>query len=576
MEDYDQLVEYLDYNTELSLDSIDASDVVQLYKEKKYYQILLLVSVTEVVPSVRLILALSLFKLGRFKASLRELAIAIELEAKPLERAKLVRYEEKLFKILNLDRIEPCLAEIEDVDNKDSFEIENISMDEVHVLPIHLQAKEYEKYGRLNELSIGKISIAVDNLIEESLHAFEDKLGDPLTPLFKAINSFGPSYLYSPILGNANKYMQYIEAKFQKFPEIDLSIELKPLTKMLSKFGANSNNFLTDLIIKLRYIAGFLELIKGNHYEASYHYLWVLNFVEILKRKLPKFYNKTEYFAVSTQRNCVVLLTQCIEFGKIDYSVNTLENLVVKSSEYISNITAEFFYNRLWKMFYSYGILYEKIAIKNCTKFSVATAVLIRYEPVSLSTMITQYILAITYKPQDDPTILQLLDRVIWGIIMHGGIHLETIWYFLRLKNYYQVHIDLGPIQCDENIFSKSHKYSNLNEIISRLQELSKQLIDENPWDLSNGDIYLVPVIFESGDRLLLMERYLDESSLYYDNANFILHENGVLTKLKSHCKISHKKLQQTHQKSRGMIDLFINNYTQYHGPLPEALVYYL
>lgn len=575
MEDYDQLVEYLEYSTELSLDSIDTSDVAQLYKEKKYYQVLSLVSATEIIPSVRLILALTLFKLGRFQAALRELAIAIELEVDPMERIKLIKYEIKIFTLLDLDKTKPCLEELNTISSQEVINIEDIKLEDACVLPIHLQAKEYEKYGKLNELSIGKISIVVDNLIEESLHSFDDKLGDPLTPLFKAINLFGPSYLYAPILGNTNKYMQYIEAKFQKFPEIDLSIELKPLTKMLSKIGHNSNNFLTDLIIKLRYIAAYLELLKGNYYEASYHYLWVLNFIEILKRKLPKFWNKTEYFSVSTQRNCVILLTQCIEFGKIDYSVSTLENLVVKSSDYITNVTAEFFYNRLWKMFYSYGILYEKIARKNCTRFCISNSVLTRYEPLALETMVSQYILAMTYKPQDDPSILQLMNRIIWGLMMHGGIHLETIWYFLKLKNYYQVHIDLGPIQCDEKIFYKEYNYSNLNEIISRLQDLPKQIIDSNPWSLSNGDTYLVPVIFECGEKLLLMEKYLDESSLYYDNSNFIVHENGVLTKLKSHCKISHKRLQETHEKSKKMIELFTNNYTQYHGPLPDSLVYH-
>lgn len=128
MEDYDQLIEFLDNETS-SLYSNGSYMIgndefgqilIGLYKQQRFYHILTILPPFEelvyLIPSIRLIVALTLFRLGRYKAGLRELAIAIEMEPESLEKERLVHYQVKLLQILKLeDRVGPCRSQINDL-----------------------------------------------------------------------------------------------------------------------------------------------------------------------------------------------------------------------------------------------------------------------------------------------------------------------------------------------------------------------------------------------------------------------------------------------------------------------------
>lgn len=92
------------------------ADLSVLYEQKKYHEILVLAPlVLDTTPRShsRLVLALTLFKIGRPQAALRDLSVAIENEPVSAERERLMSHLVEAFKDLGrLEHANACLEEM--------------------------------------------------------------------------------------------------------------------------------------------------------------------------------------------------------------------------------------------------------------------------------------------------------------------------------------------------------------------------------------------------------------------------------------------------------------------------------
>ncbi|WEJ94578.1 hypothetical protein PSN45_002069 [Yamadazyma tenuis] len=593
MENYETLVEYLnDSESEVSsiayqsvvLVESDATSAVlmRLYIEQKYREMLAYASVEDVsewTSQIRLVLALMLFKLGRYKAAMREVAIAADMEVNLLDRRRYLRYEAKLLSILGLkDRLAVCKYAEEyeyqegvATSTKESSMVpeldETMVTVKVSVPPIHEQALMFiSSYGHLPELSLGKVSIMAHKRVADAVAALDHKYSDPLGILYEAAILFAPQYVFKPVAENKHRFAQYLRDQLDKYPEIDVQMDVRQLVKMvgrLERAASSSAASIANLMVKFQFCYGMLHVVSHDYYEASYYFLWTLNFLTLARRQLHPWFNRSEYLSSITIRCCAMMLCQCIEFGKIQFSVFSLENIILKfSMEEVTNPSAEFFSNRAGTQFIAYGVLYEQLAYKQAKKLMVEDTVLLRYEQNQMVEMVRKYVLASILRPQDDPKIVVLLDRAIWGMLMYGGMHLTAVWFFQHLRHYYQLALDFGPLQCSNSLeytlFSEEHKrYSNMPHVLLRFAELYSQLCEtevKNSWDEGNGDVFLLPLVFASGNRLVLMDKFYDETSLYHDMRNFEFDGfGGLRTKLRSHCKLSHKLIHGRCEVSRDL-----------------------
>lgn len=621
MEHYDHLVEFLNNPESLSMSSSDTNVtcmigdddfgklLVLLYKQNRLYHILAILppfdQLIYVIPSIRLIIALTLFRLGRFKAALRELAVSIEMETDTLETQRLIHYQIRFFKILHLsDRIGPCISRINELKNNRRVLSPDQPVTDVHesselqfeLDPIHVQATNYiDACGSLNDYSLGKISIIVNDLVMKAIHMLENGHRchnsiydcDPLLTIFQAMKYIPPTYLFHPLITTHYKQLErHMETELAKYPELDLSMDIKSLVMMLVKLertSSSSINQLGNIIIKHQLIHGFIRYLQKNFNEALTFFIWVLNFICVMENKLSRYLNKTEFLSYLTKRISCIFLVKCVEFGSIDFSPITLTGLLAKIVEQDSselNLACEFFSSRLYHFFISCGIIYEKLAIKSTKCFSVDNHMIERYHAEHLGEMIRKYILGSSLMVQDDYKILVLLDKILWGLLMYGGIHLQTIWFFQSVKNYYQLSLDFAPIHYHESLDYKLFtneliKYHNYYDVLNKISELAGQITDEeliHLWDSSNGELFLLPIIFKHDDKLLLMDQFYDEKSFVFDKENLILSDYTIQTKLKGQCKISTRLIEQRFAISKDFIELWITTFERYHGPVPDMI----
>lgn len=576
--------------------------LIGLYKQQRFYHILTILPPFEelvyLIPSIRLIVALTLFRLGRYKAGLRELAIAIEMEPESLEKERLVHYQVKLLQILKLeDRVGPCRSQINDLRHTRKLltpnaptEVDLGSLDlQVDLDPIHVQALAYiDSGGILNEYSIGNLCMVVNDLVCKFVGMFCGSRAekDPLEVLFHAIKYLGPSYLYQPILDHKRDILSYMKNELAKVPELDLSMDIKSLVMLLVRLEASSSNSvnqLASLIVKHQLIIGFLKFLDKQYKEALTYLIWVLQFISVVDIKLAGYIDKTEYLSYLPKRIACVVLTKCIEFGDIKFSVITLKGIhrrLMEDSPEI-NITSELSSSRLFQSFISCGILHEKLAFECGKLFEIGETTIHRFDPENVETMVRNYIVACALTPQHDYKILVLLDKILLGLLMYGGIHLQAFWFFSTVKNYLQLTLDFGPIHYHSRfkyeLFAHEEiQYKNYHDILNRMNEISCQISDEeimDLWETTNGESLLLPIVFTNENKLLLMDGYFDESSSVFNKENLVVNGYNVQLKLKGQCKLASKIIEEKFDMSREFIELWKGNYLRYQGAVPGMIL---
>lgn len=101
-----------------------SQDLSKLFNANKYHEILTLIPsinrYLNLTVSARVIISLTLFKLGRVSAALRELSLAIEISTNQVEKEKLIKYLIQLFRTLGMfDCVISSFQELIDISKLD-------------------------------------------------------------------------------------------------------------------------------------------------------------------------------------------------------------------------------------------------------------------------------------------------------------------------------------------------------------------------------------------------------------------------------------------------------------------------
>ncbi|CAH6719775.1 hypothetical protein CLIB1444_02S16226 [[Candida] jaroonii] len=592
--DFDEILDqFLNVDSTSVSEDFDVGPVlVKLLNERKYYEMLtVLPSMNKLVlasPNTRLILALMLFHLGRVHGGLRQLCIAIEIQPDLFERERLLNYLLRCFNCLKLNgdiirreirevrELRPILHSIEHHYEKLTDEPRV-----VEILSVEQQTSRFlEAGGILPEESLGRITLQNHKQVQrfnECLMSWKSNKSpiDPLKILIQCITAFCPLEIYQL---DHKLVKSYIDWEISKYPEIDLTMTIKGLIKCLKGVCKTPNTFasIVNTVIKMKLALGFLAFLTEDYQDSSTYFIWLITFISTVQRKFPSYIDKTEYLTIQNKRTCCIFLTRCIEHGDILFEEDIFNLLASKlvNDDIITSV--EFSNNRLSSFFISCGYVLERLSNSKAKVLDLDDITVKRWDKCLIGEMLRKYVLASTFTPSDDPLIIEIIDRVIWGLLLYGGIHLQTLWFFQNLRNYFLIENEFKPIfihpQHNYHLLKRPHVYKNLQRILNEMYELSFQLTDvekEDIWDLNNKEMFLIPTAFTCNDKIYLMDHFYDETFLCYKSENFSLDQSHISVKLKSTCKFSHKILNEQYDFSKSLIDLWVSNYTKFHSSLP-------
>ncbi|CCF59589.1 hypothetical protein KAFR_0H01790 [Kazachstania africana CBS 2517] len=288
--------------------------------------------------------------------------------------------------------------------------------------------------------------------------------------LFQVLIKGYPNNLLESTFARESRHRRtMLELLFQKHAEYHgLCFELHPkyIYKILKE--EKSSPKLYDKILFILFLKGFqsyLYYIDGQPQEGFISCRWYLQMISYL-RKLKL--NKLDIILSETERWFSILCAKCLIYAArmvgpkwftYESLSSTLDEAGILQGLLYNILTCteasqmryenNFDRNLISQFFESIGDIEEGIAIFN-GKLSIYTEIDddneeknsacnfgTKPDKNAIEEMINKYVIAITFKIEGDPSILRCLEKIIQGLLLYGGIHMEALIFFLSLKEFY-------------------------------------------------------------------------------------------------------------------------------------------
>lgn len=455
----------------------------------------------------------------------------------------------------------------------------------------------------LTELSFGKLCLAqrehlllAKSLLQSWSQGIE-LLEDPVDLVYLSIKVFVPHYLYNELFEDSTILIDYIDDAIFQFPEIDNSVNARKYVRLLALWNNHQETIsahlivMTELMIKLHLIRGFISQQKEEYEPALVHYRWLLSFFSVLEDEFDQMLGTSPYISKVVKRTVQLLMYECYNFGAIQASKKDLtamfSNLVTDNSV---DLNRELVEGRLHQFFLACGFYYEKLSYHEKYLVSVdhfqndikKTQFAYRLEPNHIGEMIRKYIIAAVSMPLDNPSNIAVYDRILWGLLAYGGIHYKTLWFFICVRHFIYLQNDFGPIYLDKvdkyRLFRNDDilaSYENGWEIIDKYHRIISKLTPDsstNFWNTQYGTTFLLPQIYVQSSRLFIGPDFIDETLSFNSTKLFILTpiKNKLMQKNSDIRRPSSLVVKQRIGFSQDLIHLWVTTFQQYHGPIPS------
>lgn len=356
----------------------------------------------------------------------------------------------------------------------------------------------------------------------------QNVLVDPLDLLFKTILSFSPREAFEPVTQVENVLQLYMAVELSKYPEIDDGVDVKSIAKMLEKINHySSSKFikLCSIMVKIQTVKSFLAFMKSDYKKSFEGFKWLIKLIEECDKRTPQPVSFTSLKTkIAIYNYCGQACSKLVLGQQVRDEMNGLIcSMIIDSdgTEPCCRTNQHFFF--------TLSLLFEKLAIVNGTIVDIENynANGLRLSKVHIEEMIRKEILAAILKDEDDVTVIFSYDRILWGLIMYGGVHLKTIWFFMLLrlfyvskfarfpiplvKNFNDLRIDINiTIESFSGCFTESKKLEttmpddetdtqSLTMIVTnilRMQEKLSKKDSQDMWNEKHGNLFLAPQAF--------------------------------------------------------------------------------
>lgn len=598
-------------NPDWASDLMDAAlsqnyvEIIKNCKEANDWGVLAMIPLlTEAPPLIHFLVGCTLFRLNRIGGALRHLSIAIELEFDRREEfiLHLIGFLRRLGmteqviqcfgEVIWMANVEKVLATRDSTGVLDE-KIEAYNTDlksemggSTMVLAVdhlHVQAKNYVQGG-------GKLC---DGLAKECIFVYEStveieqqltnwleyRTSDPLGLLVDCIVLNGPNYLFSRIAAQRKLLETIMNHEQSRYLGINFRASPENMIKQIKSWenGLFSANSLTSQIIKHKIIKAYLDYFNHEYEKAALGFSWCFEFFERLQNNLRPEHGSIIQMSVGLY----CLQSYCFQRG--DYLVlegngNTSEYISLESvyakftHKYINNTNNA-------KHFMFLAQIQEKLSTQRSRFFTAGDSTIARPHEDHITEMLYQYVICSCILPPDDPSIIQVLDRIIWGLVMHGGIHLYTLWFFLLLKDHFCIEVDFYPMvlapEHDYRTFDNTDilgKYTNGWEFVDKTYDLCKTVVVKKKIWGSSAQKYVIPRVFLEQGRLLIL---IGEDQECLENRYTFVESHQV--KLKRGCfKPGIPKIETWKEDaialSHELVSLWLTLYHEKHGGVPEIV----
>lgn len=258
--------------------------------------------------------------------------------------------------------------------------------------------------------------------------------------------------------------------------ELDFQVNSKVMAKALVKStSTNMNVFAYKIFFFLanKAIMAYLSFFDGDHMQGFTEFKGCLQFIYYIKRYGPEecriysFLEDCERIFSILCASCLMdeienrgekcLATELAE-SKLD-EASILQGLlytVADCTDPSMMTTGDIVDGYVLSMFFeSLGEIERTISIFKGSLAEYESSpnvhdLALRPQKGHLNDMIRRYILAVAMKLRGDPAVIRCSYKILEGLMLHGGVHMEVIWFFYCLKNYYE-----GTVEKVEQSFDR-------------------------------------------------------------------------------------------------------------------------
>lgn len=176
-----------------------------------------------------------------------------------------------------------------------------------------------------------------------------------------------------------------------------------------------------------------------------------------------------------------------------------------------------------------------------------------------------KYVLSTALQPIDNPYLYQHYDRVIWCLLLCGGIDIRVILLFFTIRNHYYHNKGMSLIEINSgNLLIPWPRFINGSEI---LHEFFGKCLRISRIDPEGTDMFL-PTILDCDDHVVLLKCFLrDPHTLSYDK----LHDTDTLNPL-SRENITETELYYLMSSSQEIAEIWTSTFRKAQGEIPNEI----
>lgn len=210
--------------------------------------------------------------------------------------------------------------------------------------------------------------------------------------------------------------------------------------------------------------------------------------------------------------------------------------------------------------FLSCGHILRRLAQKSAVQVKIGPGTALCYYQHQAAEIARKYIVAAACHPLDDPAISRLYDRVLWSVLLCGGVHLRTVWFFFVVRNRSAVAATFAPVAISAPAKSMWPRYTNGPAVLDRLFDLCQDAFE-------SGDDVLAPLVFEMDGEVRVSDDYYTSSLLFGSAGGFLVRPH-----LRPHLRVSQATTEKCVALSCELVQLWISVYREHHGEIPGAV----
>ncbi|QPG73976.1 hypothetical protein FOA43_001292 [Brettanomyces nanus] len=164
------------------------------------------------------------------------------------------------------------------------------------------------------------------------------------------------------------------------------------------------------------------------------------------------------------------------------------------------------------------GRMEEMLAIINATKISVKARTILKLEDSLLESMMKYYIKALNIIEMDNPMRPRLYDKLIWGILAHGGLELKAFWKLRYLRDMAYLQSDCSLVSIEDQLWFNDDFYFLEDGINNGFHAISDKIYyqryqmkgEKFPLTLQLGKYFVPECFFDQQFNLVSAEAYID------------------------------------------------------------------